>query len=294
MRMLVTGGAGFVGSTLVDRLLAEGHAVDVVDDLSTGRLANLSEARSDRSVKLRIHQVDLRSPEVVDLVTRIDPDVVYHLATPAQPDATDDAALTLVGSVRVLEAARQAGSGKVVVAFDADVHEPTARGATQRAVHEHLQVARERHGVEFTAVVLGEVYGPRQHEDGPAGVVARLATALAVGGTCTITGDGERTLDLVYVDDAVDALVRAAERGGGLLLNAGTGVTTSVVDVFSLLAAEAGVPGAEAAVAAARPEDVSRPALDPSRAKIHLGWEPWTTVRLGLRQTLDRWAHHRS
>jgi UDP-glucose 4-epimerase len=289
MRMLVTGGAGFVGSTLVDRLLAEGHAVDVIDDLSTGRLANLADARSDRTAKLRIHQVDLRAAEVVDLVTRIDPDVVYHLATPAQADATDDAALTLVGTVRMLEAARQAGAGKFVVAFDADVHEATPRGATQRAVHEHLQVARERHGVEFTAVVLGEVYGPRQHDHGPAGVVARLATALAVGGTCTITGDGDRALDLVYVDDAVDALVRAAERGGGLLLNAGTGQATSVVDVFSLLASEAGVPGAEAAVAPARPDDVSRPPLDPTRAKIHLGWEPWTTVPQGVRQVLASW-----
>lgn len=290
MKLLVTGGAGFVGSTLVDRLLAEGHAVDVIDDLSTGRLANLAEARSDRSAALRIHQVDLRQPDVGDLVARIDPDVVYHLATPPRSDPTDDAALTLVGTVRMLEAARLAGAGRVVVALDAEVHEATARGANQRAVHEHLQVARERHGLEFTAVVLSQVYGPRQHDAGPAGVIARLAAALAVGGTCTITGDGDRTLDLLYVDDAVDALVRAAERGGGLLLDAGTGVATSVVDVFSLLAAEAGVPGAEAAVAPARPGDVSHPPLDPSRARIHLGWEPWTSVPLGLRQVLGRYS----
>lgn len=289
MKALVTGGAGFIGSTLVDRLLAEGHAVDVVDDLSSGRLANLAEARSDRSATLRIHQVDLRAPEVGNLVARIDADVVYHLAAPPLADAADDAALTNVGTVRLLDAARAAGAGKVVVAFDADVHLPTARGATQRGVHEHLQVARERHGLEFTALVLGDVYGPRQHHAGPAGVVARLAAALAAGGTCTITGDGERMLDLVYVDDAVDSLVRAAERGGGLLLNVGTGQGTTVVDVFSLLAAEAGVPGAEAAVAAARPEDVARPLLDPSRTKIHLGWEPWTTVQEGVRNLLERW-----
>jgi UDP-glucose 4-epimerase len=288
MRALVTGGAGFIGSTLVDRLLAEGHAVDVIDDLSTGRLANLSEARSDRSATLRIHQVDLRAPDVGGLVARIDADVVYHLAAPSQPDPVDDAALAFVGTVRLLEAARDAGAAKVVVAFDADVHEQTARGATQRGVHEHLQVARERHGLEFTAIVLADVYGPRQHEAGPAGVLSRLAGALAAGGTCTITGDGERTLDLLYVDDAVDALVRAAERGGGLLLNAGTGRVTSVADAFSLLAAAAGVPGADAAVAPGRPDDISREPLDSSRARLHLGWEPWTPVADGLRQLLDR------
>jgi len=303
VRALVTGGAGFIGSTLVDRLLAEGHAVDVIDDLSGGSLTNLADARADRSAELHIHQVDVRSPEVVDLVARRAPEVVFHLAAgPEGDDVTAGALVEVIGSVHVLEGARRAGTRKVVFAAGWPLYgEPDpaalplresspqapvlARGAAQKAVLEYLRLFRERWGVEFTALALASIYGPRQRAG--RGVVATFARALLSGGEVHVLGDGAQTRDFLYVDDAVDALVRAAERGSGLLVNVGQGVETSV---RSLLATMAGAAGLQAVAPLTGPPvagSVTRMALDPGRAKLHLGWEPWTTLEEGIAQTLQ-------
>jgi UDP-glucose 4-epimerase len=272
---LVTGGAGFLGSTLVDRLLAAGHAVDVVDDLSGGSLANLAEARADRSHSLKVHQADLRSPEVVDLIARRRPEVVFHLA--ARPGL--DVPVNVLGSVHVLEGCRAAGARKVVYAADGTTlygraagpvresapHEPLSpHGVSKKVVLDYLQAYRSLYDLEFTALALATVYGPRQ----VTGPVADLARGAAAAG-----GAGA---DLVYVDDAVDAFVRAAERGSGVLCNVGTGVATPFREVARRL------PAVEADPAA--PPLVGAPALDPGRARIHLGWEPWTSLDEGIRQ----------
>ena len=299
MRTLVTGGAGFVGSTLVDRLLAEGHAVDVVDDLSTGRLDNLAEARADRRNELSIHHIDIRQPEMVDLVTRRRPDVVFHLAARPGSDAIVDAEVTVLGTLRVLQGAQAGGTRKVVFASSASVyghvddkHVPIRESQAQRPVSTHgvakkaaadyLHAYRELHGIEFTALALGTVYGPRQVH----GPVARFASSLVGGQPAAIHGDGLQTRDLLYVDDAVDALVRAAERGSGLLVNIGTGRETRIVDLYRSIAEQAGVPAAKPEIEPPRPAERRRCALDAGRAKIHLGWSSWTALDEGITEVL--------
>jgi len=316
VRALVTGGAGFIGSTLVDRLLAEGHAVDVVDDLSTGSLANLGEARSDPGHDLKFHRLDVRSPDVVDLMARRGPEVVFHLAAQADVRVSVarpafDAEVNVLGSINVLEGARAAGAGKVVFASsggtiygdagprdlpltESQPQRPLSPyGAAKKAVADYLAVYRELHGLEFTTLALANVYGPRQDPNGEAGVVAIFAGRLLADQPCTIYGDGSQTRDFVYVDDVVDAFARAGQRGGALLLNIGTGVETSVNQLYSTMAATAGVER-PAASAPARPGELRRSALSPARAAIHLGWRPWTSLKDGVAGVLDWFQRNRS
>jgi UDP-glucose 4-epimerase len=314
VRTVVTGGAGFIGSTLVDRLLAEGHEVEVLDDLTTGSLVNLAEARADRTHRVGFHQLDVRDPQVVDVIARRAPDVIFHLAgepddrlTVARP--VRDVEVNLIGTLNVLEGARVAGTRKMVFASSGSVYgevpardlpvreshpgAPVSPGAvTRRAVLDHLNVYRRVHGLEFTALALANVYGPRQDPRGTGGVVAIFAAALAGRGACTIYGDGEQTRDFLYVDDCVDALVRSAGRGDGLLINVGTGVETSINGLYAAMAAAAGVD-LPARQAAARAGEPARAALDPGRAAIQLGWRPWTDLSEGIARVTD-WAKHQA
>ncbi|MDQ3147978.1 MAG: NAD-dependent epimerase/dehydratase family protein [Actinomycetota bacterium] len=312
MRMLVTGGAGFIGSNLVERLLAEGHAVDVIDNLSTGSLANLAEARADRSNELTIHQADIRSPDIVDLVVRRKPEVVFHLAAQADVRVSVarpafDAEVNLIGSLHVLEGARLGGTRKVVFASsggtiygdpdpdDLPVSETHPQqplspyGVAKKAVHDYLSAYRALHGLEFTSLALANVYGPRQNPHGEAGVVAIFAGRLLAGRPCTLFDEGRQTRDYVYVDDVVDAFFRAATRGSGVLCNIGTGVETTTGDLHAIMAEQAGVFEPVVMMAPARHGELVRSVLDPARARLHLGWEPWTSLEDGTAQVL-RWA----
>jgi UDP-glucose 4-epimerase len=304
VRALVTGGAGFIGSALVDRLLAEGHAVDVIDDLSTGRLSNLADARADRSAELKIHQSDIRNPEITDLVARRQPNVVFHLAATRSDDPAVDATVNVIGALHVLEGARLAGTGKIVFAAGAELYgEPdpgalplresqpqspaSAHGVGQKAVIDYLRLYRERYGIEFTALALATVYGPRQFA--PRGVVASFARALLDGIAPEIRGDGAQTRDFLFVDDAVDAIVRSAERGSGLIVNVGRGVETSVSALLALMVEALGRPSVPPRAVTREPGDLDRVALDPGRARMQLGWEPWTSLEEGVSQVL-RWS----
>jgi UDP-glucose 4-epimerase len=310
VRALVTGGAGFIGSTLVDRLLAEGHSVDVVDDLSTGALANLAEARADRSHRLKIHQLDVADPAVVDLAVRRGSEVVFHLAgTHDRAGSVDDpveATTALVAAaLRAVDAARAAGARKIVVAVGAsDLYGepdpadlPLREGAPRRpdsplgvavgAVVDLLAVSRDLHQVEHTVLALPTVYGPRQRPDRTTGVVAALVSEMLAGRPGIVHGDGAQTRDLLYVDDAVDGLVRAAERGSGLVCNLGTGTPTSVAAVRAAVASAVGLGAVpEAEPAPPRRHDRRHVALDFGRARIHLGWRPWTPLDAGLSEVV--------
>lgn len=298
MNVLVVGGAGFLGSHLVDRLIAEDHSVDVVDDLSTGSLANLADARGSGGT-LKIHTLDVVAAEFAALTAMRPADVIYHLAwmPPGRDDATH-AGRALQSVLAVLEAARRQ-SAKVVTALpaaalygdvplrDLPIKEGHAlmpvglRGIVAKTIIDLLNLYREDHAVEFTALAMSTLYGPRQRADG--GVVAAFAEALRNGASAQIHGDGRQTRDFLYIDDAVDALVRAGGRGGGLVVNIGTGIGTSIRDVWSLMA---GPSAPEPTSTPRRTNDIVRSAISPTRARIHLAWAPWTELRVGLRSVV--------
>ena len=226
---------------------------------------------------------------------------MFHLAAQADVRVSVarpafDAEVNILGSLNVLEGARQRRHPQVVFASSGGTiygePEPSALpvkeshpqlplspyGVAKRAVTDYLNAYRELHALEYTSLALANVYGPRQDPHGEAGVIAIFAGLLLEGRPCTIFGDGEQTRDFVYVDDVVDAFVRAADKGSGLLCNVGTGVETSVNELYATMAAAAGVD-LPPDRGAARAGELARNALDPGRAKIHLGWAPWTDLR---------------
>jgi UDP-glucose 4-epimerase len=307
VRVLVTGGAGFIGSNLVDRLLADGHDVDVVDDLSSGALANLADARAQRSQRMTFQRLDIRSGAVTDLIIHRKPEVVFHLAAQASVTVSVakpafDAEVNILGSINVIEGALAAGTRKVVFAGSGGTlygvpestptreghpqHPVSPYGVAKKAVGDYLHYYREVHGLEYTVLAFANVYGPRQDPHGESGVIAIFAAKLLAGERPTIFGDGEQTRDYVYVDDACDAFIRAADKAGGLVVNIGTGGETSVQHLFDAMARLTGF-AEPARYAPPRAGELRRSALDPGRAAIHLGWEPWTTLDQGLQRTID-------
>jgi UDP-glucose 4-epimerase len=295
VRILVVGGAGFIGSHLVDRLLAESHTVDVVDDLSSGSLANLASARAAGG-ELKIHHLDACAPEFGQLVALRQPEVIYHLgwAPPGRFGAAT-AARAVHSTMNVLDAAAANDVTKVVTALpggalygdvparelpvkEGHAWEPVgAEGVIARSVADLHRVYRERHEVEFTALALANVYGSRQRADG--GVVAAFVAAVEHGAAAVLHGDGRQARDFVFIDDVVDAFVRAGGRGSGLVVNVGTGVLTTVRELWVEIAG----PGVSLPASAPLPADhASRVALSPTRARIHLAWAPWTSLTEGL------------
>ncbi len=301
MHTLVTGGAGFIGTALVERLLAEGHSVDVADNLSSGSLWHLADARASAGRNFAFHQVDVRAPEITELIVRRRPEVVWHLA--AHPDgasASAQAHTDVVGALAVLEGVRAAGTRKLVVASSASVYgeggdrplaeaharRPLAPGAVgKHAVDAYLAVHAEREGVRFSSLVIANVYGPRTAR----GVVAAWAEALTNGRPCTVFGDGAQVRDFVYIDDVVDALARAGDRADGMVVNVGTGRPTSLLALHAAMVEVAGraVEGERGPPlglrhAPARAGEPHSVVLDPARALEVLGWQAWTELGEGL------------
>lgn len=304
-KALVTGGAGFVGSHLVDRLVDEGWGVLAIDDLSHGHVDHLAAARSRGSV--RFHQLDIRAPELIAAAERFRPDVVFHLAAQAAVPASVeqpllDADINILGSINVLECARRAGAQRVVFAssggaiYGSDVKLPAREsfrkrpespyGVSKKVVEDYFRYYRDAYGLDYALLALTNVYGPRQDPHGEAGVVAIFCRALLNGRPPVIYGSGIQTRDFVYVEDVADAFVRAAAKGDGRLLNIGTGRETSVLEVFEVLAGLTGFRG-RPGFGAARPGDVLRSVVDPAAAERHLGWKSWTALEEGLRRTVE-------
>jgi UDP-glucose 4-epimerase len=309
MDTLVTGGAGFIGSTLTDRLLADGHRVTVLDDFSAGSRDNLAASEAAYGERLAVIEADVRDASVTEQVRDVAPEVLFHLAAQADvrvsvADPAFDAAVNVVGSLNVIEGARLGGARKVVFASSGGTiygdPEPSALpvdethprrpvspyGVAKMAVGDYLEAFRVLHGLDYTALALANVYGPRQDPHGEAGVVAIFAGRLLAGETCTVFGTGEQTRDFVYVDDVVDAFARAADAAPGQLLNIGTGEETSVNRLYSAMAGAAGAD-VEAERAEARPGELDRSALDGSRATEYLGWEPQVSLDEGVSRVLD-------
>jgi UDP-glucose 4-epimerase len=308
MRAIVTGGAGFIGSNLVDALLDQGAEVDVVDTLVTGRLSNLEAGALDRGA--RLHRVDITDArELTALVGDIAPDVVFHLAAQIDvrksiEDPAFDASVNVVGTINVLEAARVAGVGRVVntstggaIYGDAEVipspetTEPlpmAAYGQSKFCAERYLGWYRRLYSQSNVTLRLGNVYGPRQDPLGEAGVIAIFCGKLAAGERPVIYGDGTQTRDYVYVGDVVAAQLAAAQSGVTGEINVGTGRETNVLEIVDAIKELAGDRAAafEPRFEEARLGEVERSCLDVSRAREELGWEAKVSLLDGLRATL--------
>ena len=307
MRILVTGAAGFIGSHVCDSLLGAGHDVVGLDDLSRGKLENLTDARS--SDRFSFEQFDVTDPGLAELVKRVGPDVICHLAAQIDvrisvADPQLDLRLNVAGTVNLLEAARQHGVRKVVftssggsiygtpatlpVDETAPVRPESQYAAGKAAGELYLNVYSALYGLAWTSLALGNVYGPRQDPHGEAGVVAIFGTRLLSGQPTKIFGDGTSTRDYVHVADVADAFRRAVEPGAGdgRRFNIGTGRQTDVRELHTLIAAAAG--GAdEPQMAEPRPGELQAIALDASAAQRELGWSVQWEIEKGLAQTVD-------
>ena len=307
MRTLVTGGAGFIGSTLVDALLARGDEVVVIDDLSTGRESNLEDARRKGADLVR---ADIREADsVAQVVAEAAPETIFHLA--AQIDVRKsvsdpgwDARINVEGTANVLEAARRANVARLVntstggaIYGDVDkIPSPESTppapmagyGTSKFCAEQYCNLYTRLHGLSTVTLRYGNVYGPRQDPLGEAGVIAIFCGRLMDGGRPTIYGDGRQTRDYVFVGDIVDAnLAAAARRAVGGAVNIGTGRETSVLDVVAILQQEGGRDDFEPAFAEARLGEVERSCLDVTRARDELGWEAKTALAAGMRATLE-------
>ncbi|EIU51120.1 UDP-glucose 4-epimerase [Mycobacteroides abscessus 6G-0125-S] len=303
---MVTGAAGFIGSTLVDRLLADGHEVTGLDNLATGKVANLEAAEAN--AKFTFVKDDIVEADLDAVVAEYSPEVIFHLAAQIDvrhsvADPQFDSSVNVVGTVRLAEAARKAGVRKIVhtssggsiygtpkqiptsETVPTDPHSPYAAGKVAGEIY--LNTFRHLYGLECSHIAPANVYGPRQDPHGEAGVVAIFAQALLSGRSTKVFGDGGNTRDYVFVDDVVEAFVRASgPDGGGQRFNVGTGVETSDRQLHSLVAAAAGAPD-DPEFHPPRLGDLRQSCLDVGLAKRVLGWEPRVPLADGIRRTVD-------
>ena len=295
---LVTGGAGFIGSHVVEALLADGHRVLVVDDLSSGKRENVADGAE-------LHVADIRGPEAETLVASSEIDVLVHLAAQMDvrrsvDDPVFDADVNVLGSLRLLEAARRGGVRQVLFAstggaiygeqdsFPADeshAERPVSPyGVSKLAVERYLYFYHLTHGLDVTCLRFANVYGERQNPHGEAGVVAIFFDRLLSGQPATINGSGEQTRDFVHVSDVVRAHLAALGRPGFHVYNVGTGVETSVVQLYQGLAQAVG-SDLEAQHGPAKPGEQQRSVIDASRLRGELGLPEPLPLREGLART---------
>jgi len=306
MKALVTGGAGFIGSNLVDALLARGDEVTVIDDLSTGKRRNLEKALVNGAT---LEAVDIRYAEAVkDVVSRTQPEVIFHLAAQIDvrksvADPAADARINVEGTANMLSAAQAHGVRRFVntstggAIYGELEHVPASEdhrvapeapyGLSKFCAEQYCEIFTRLHGLSTVSLRYGNVYGPRQDPLGEAGVIAIFCGAVLDGGKkTTIFGDGEQTRDYVFVDDVVDANLRAAESDASGPINVGLGRERTVLDIVEVLNEHAS-DGFQPEHAPERLGEVRRSALDPSRAREELGWEAKVELDEGLKRTLD-------
>jgi UDP-glucose 4-epimerase len=301
MRALVTGGAGFIGSHLVDALLDADADVTVVDHLSGRHAGNLDGALERGAELVRASVANVAAMKLAFMYAR--PEVVFHMAAQIDvrrsvDDPSEDAHVNVGGTAAVLEAARHTGVRRVVLASTAGVYgDPDAvwtaeeapvaprspYGASKAAAETYMSLYQRLHGISTLSLRMSNVYGPRQDPRGESGVVAIFAAAAQAGRTATVYGDGHQTRDYLYVRDAVDAFVAAATCDVSGVLNVSTGVETSLLDLARTL-------GLRTSFASGRAGEIDRSCLDPRRSGRALGWHATVTLQDGLRATLGHVA----
>jgi UDP-glucose 4-epimerase len=301
MRIVVTGGAGFIGSHLVDAFLARGDEVMVIDDLSNGRVELLDLGM------VTLHQISVTDTQAVtNLITTFTPEVICHLAAQisvrhSMTDPAADAQTNVIGTVNVLTAAAKVNARVVSAStggamYGNGVALPTPEdlppgteapyGVSKYCAEQYLALFNKLHGSTHVALRLGNVYGPRQDPHGEAGVVAIFCGQAVHDDQPTIYGDGEQTRDYVFVGDIVDAFLAAIHYDGDGVFNVGTGIETSVLDLLEAVSAAVG-RHIEPRFGPPRTGEVRRVALDSTRAADTLGWKATTTLRDGIRITYE-------
>jgi UDP-glucose 4-epimerase len=300
LKVLVTGGAGFIGSHVVDALIEEGHKVLVVDNLSTGKKEHLNPEAT-------FYQLDIRSPELEDVFRTEKPDLVNHHAAHVDvrrsvADPMFDADVNILGSLNLLECARQHGVESFIYAssggaiygepsyLPCDEQHPLnpicPYGVSKLTVESYLFVYAHTYGLRYVILRYPNVYGPRQDPTGEAGVVAIFARQMARGEGVVINGSGEQERDFVYVDDVVSANLLSQEALGGQIYNLGTGIGTSINQLFASMKsltryAEEPVYGPP------KPGETFKIYLDATKARRELGWQPEVRLEQGLRDTIS-------
>lgn len=303
MKILVTGGAGFIGSHIVDRLVTEEHDVVVVDNLSAGSRANVNTG-------CKFIQADVTAPTLEGIFDRERPEIVFHHAAQIDvqksvAESLSDARNNILGTLNLLNCCIRYGAKKIIYASSAAVYGtpgylpidekhpvcPVSNYGISKHTPEHyLKVYRELHGLPYTVLRYANVYGPRQGTKGEGGVICIFANRLLAGQPPVIFGDGSQTRDFVYVDDVVSANLRALDRGAGEILNIGSGVQVSVNELYERFKQVTALP-IDAVYAGPRPGDIVHSVFDVSRASEVLGWRPQWVLDGGLRKTIEYYKY---
>ena len=297
---LVTGGAGFIGSHLVDRLLEEGHKVAVIDNLSTGKLKNLNSGAT-------FYHMDITNPSVQDIFQREQPDVVYHLAaqisvSESTKDPVKDGETNVIGTLRLLEAVRRSGIEKFIYSStggalygDPETNPCSEQtpiiplspyGLSKYLAEQYIELYHRLYHLNYTILRYGNVYGPRQDPHGEAGVVAIFSQAMLDGKQPSIFGAGDQERDFVYVGDVVDANIRAMKKGDGQAFNIGTSHGTNVNRIYDSLKDIISFKW-DAEHRTARPGEVYKISLECDKALRELGWSPQVSLDEGLDRTAE-------
>ncbi len=297
-KVIVTGGAGFIGSHLVDKLIAENFDVSVIDNLTTGKKENVNR-------RARFFKADIRAKTIPRLINKIKPQYIFHLAAQASVPVSlakplFDAEVNVLGSINVLEAAKATrikkfifvstggaiyGDASLIPTPETEPAKPLSPyGEAKLTIERYLEFYQERFGLPYIVLRLANVYGPRQDASWESGVISIFIRQLLEKKILSVHGDGKQTRDFVYVDDLAAALLLALKHGRGIY-NIGTGIETSVIDLVRILGNIAGYPPKVQYTKARGMEDVRFSALSASLAKRELGWQPKFSLAQGLAET---------
>ena len=299
-KALVTGGAGFIGSHLVNRLVDCGHSVVVIDDLSSGQLRSVNQQAT-------FYHTELNDPRIERIVQREQPELVFHLAAQSSVrqssvDPAADANSNIVGTIRLISACADRGAEKFIFSStggamygnldsipcgeDAPANPMSPYGLSKLVGEQYLQLFHRTYGLDYTVLRYANVYGPGQNPHGEAGVVAIFAGLMLAGKRPVIYGDGGQERDFVYVSDVVEANLAAIDSGSRGIYNIGTGAATTIRQIYELLQGIIGF-AEEPTLQPRRPGDVMSVALDSARAAAELRWRPSVTLADGLQRTVD-------